>query len=388
MSPVSAEPAPQDWTFTFCDMVTRRELAVLPLTGVKYSRQLSGAGKLDAYLTLTDPQVRALNPWAATRQRKTALFVEYGDRCVWAGPVISRERSGDSVGMSITAITYEGWLARQRLVDNLSVTAPTRTLVTQLVAAAQAVTDVGLTVATGDPGLDRNWTFLAREVKPITQILEDVSAAGPLGSLPGNGAIDPLLTKIEYRIDAARDASGVFAPVMVIGEPRLGRRFESTALGYSWPDGGLTSWTLTEDGSGTNNVLPYLGSGSGDYQPFDVLFDRDAGIYELDSGFPSWMADFRAQDSSDLTWVRGRAVTAMRAGAAGEFLLSGVNVRAPRYLADGLLVGDDLGLEVTHPSFEEYPGAVTYVTRLLGENVTVGSGGKGDAVSLTIGGTP
>lgn len=365
---------PADWTFTFCDSRTGDELAVLPLTKAKYTRQVSGTGTFGGYIHLADDRIRALNPWAATRQRRTDLFIEYGDRCVWGGPVSSRMRQASSQGMDLAGVTYEGWLYRQRLLTDLDVTTNTRDCVTQLVAAAQSLTDVGITVEAGDGGLPRDRHWLAKDVKPILDLIGDLGASSDLG--------------LEWRIDCFRGPDGRFQKVMRIGEPRLGRRYEDSQITFSYPDGDLIDWQMPEDGSGANNVMLLLGSGSGAIQPYDVLFDVDAGYDEIASGFPSWMVDFRNSDTDNMDYIRGRAVSAMRSGFAGELLFTGVKVRAASYLRQTIDPGDDVALDVTHVALEEWPAPVTYLTRLLGEAVTIGDAGKADSVSLTIGGTP
>lgn len=367
------------WTFTFCDMRTGIELAVLPLTRVKYGRSLGGGGQLGAYLHLADDKVRALNPWAATRQRRTAVYVEYGDRCVWGGPVVVRNRSDDSEGITLSAVSWEAWLHRQYLLTDLDVF-PAVSLgvaVAQLIARAQWTTNVGFTidataVPAGAPTVDP--TYIAREVKPILELLEN---------LPVDTGVP-----MEFRIDCVRDpATGRFAPVLRIGSPRIGRPWETTALTFAYPDGGLLKWSLVEDGSGANNVMPLLGAGSGDAQPFDVLFDTDAGLDEIASGFPTWMADRRDSDTDDIdvAWARGAA--AMRAGVAGEYVFDGVQLRPDAYLGR-VDPGDDIALEIAHKSLPEWPATVQTITRVLAESVTVGDGGKADQVSVTIGGTP
>lgn len=369
-----------DWTFTFCDMRTRRELAVLPLTKVAYSRAIDlEGGQLGAYLHLADDKVRALNPWAATRQRRTALYVEYGDRCVWGGPVMVRNRGSDSEGMTLTAFTWESWLHRQYLLTDLDlVNVPMATVVQQLIARAQVLTDVGFTVDVSgiDPAAAAVTppAYLAREVKPILELLEN---------LPVDTGMP-----LEFRIDCVRDpVTGLLAPVLRVASPRIGRSFEDTGTTFAYPDGGLIDWQLPEDGSAANNVMPLLGSGSGDAQPFDVLYDSDAGLDEIASGYPSWMVDRRESDTNDIDVAWVRAVEAMRAGAAGEYVFTGARVRPEAYLGR-VDPGDDVALEITHRSLAEWPATVQTITRVLAEEVTVGDGGNGDRVSITIGGTP
>jgi hypothetical protein len=246
----------------------------------------------------------------------------------------------------------------------------------QLVTAAQAVTNVGLIVdASGvAPGTALvDGLYLAREIKPVLELMDNM----------------PVDTGVphEFRVDCYRDSvTGRFVPVVRVGAPRIGRRWEDAPLTFAYPDGGLLKWRLLEDGGGANNVMPLLGSGSGDAQPFDVLYDTDAGMDEIASGFSSWMTDFRSSDTDDLDLVWVRAVEAMRAGVAGEYVFTDVKLAAPSYL--GVVApGDDVGLEVKSRALQEWPNPVLNVTRVLAEEVTVGDGGKADQVSVTIGGT-
>lgn len=383
-----------DWTYTLADARTGVELATLPLVDVKYDRALSGVGKLDAYVHLADERVRSLNPWAATQPRKTAVYlerrVEGGQRCVWGGPVTGRTRASDSVGMSVSAMTWEGWLHRQLLLTDLTLTAagPKATaaaIITRL--ATETGGDVGLQVDTsGIDGSPFNHNFQARDIKPALELLESLSTDA--------ASDDPTPLPVEFRIDCYRDEAGIFRKVLRVEQPRLGRVWEDTRLTFGYPDGGLEKWTLTEDGTAAANVLLMLGSGSGEAQPWDVLFDVDAGIDELASGYPSWMSDFRAQDTNNMGIIRSRAQLAMRRGLAAEGVFSGVEVDPDRYLGY-VDPGDDIGLDIAHLAFPDEtqgsPGAPTpervlYLTRVLGESVTVGEAGHADTVALTIGG--
>lgn len=364
----------EDWTYTFCDMRTGTELATLPLTKVGYGRDLSGVGNLDAYLHLADQKIRSLDPWAATIQRRTEVYAECRGETVWGGVLTGRDFSSDSDGMVLSCVTWEGWLHRQRLLSDLTLTnQTTRVFLQELVDKAQALTDVGLEVDAGSgPGQVRSATYLAREIKPILELIEDL----------GTSTAIPL----EFRVDCFRDpVTGRFRKILRFGEPRIGRTYEESRLTFAYPNGGLTKWKLANDGSGADNVLLLLGSGSGETQPFEVLMDEDAGIDELASGYPSWMRDFRAQGTDDMDLIRSRAKAKMRAGIAGEYVLSGVQLRPDAYLGR-VDPGDDLALEITAQSMREWPEPVQIITRLLGESVTVGDAGAGDQVSVTIGG--
>lgn len=364
-----------DWTYTFCDMRTNRELARLPLTGVRYTRGLGSVGRLDARLSLSSPKVRDLDPWTATEKRRTAVYVEYGDRTVWGGPVTYRDRSSDSEGLSLTAVTWEGWLHRQYLLTDLVISNKSVwECAQQLVARAQVTTDVGLTVdttPTNGAGFTRSRVHLAREVKPILELIEQL---GREGDVP-----------IEFYVDCYRDPSdGKFRRVLRVGEPRVGRVYEDSRITFGYPQGGLTKWKLLEDGTAGSNLDLLLGSGSGALQPFSIIRDSDIGVDEIASGYPTWSTDRRYSDTDNNAYIWQRGATDMATGLNSEYVLTGLEVRPEAYLGQ-VQPGDDVAAEISHVTMREWPAAVTHVTRVLGESVTVGHGGDPDHVSLTVG---
>lgn len=366
-----AEHSP--WTYTFTDMRTGKELAQLPLTRVKYGREISGAGKLSGYLHLADPKVRSQNPWASTRMRRTAVYAERDDGVRWSGPIVYRERGNDSQGMTLTAVTWESWVHAQLLIADLTLlNTPLSSALSAFISRSQAVTDIRLTVTTLPGGGLVSGRFYAREIKPILELIDNLGIENGL--------------TFEYRIDGFRDEfTGELLQTLHYGEPRLGRRYEQTRRTFAYPDGGLIGWKLPEDGTGAKNVLSLLGAGSGALQPFDVVLDSELGIDEIASGYPSWMGDFRAQDTGDMRIIHARAAAAMRSGIASERVFTGVRLDPELYFGN-VEIGDDIALAINHISLEEWPATVEYVTRVLAENVEVGDGGKRDQVLVTVGG--
>lgn len=369
------------WTYTLCDISTGKELATLPLTGVKYSRQVKGVGKLDGYLGLTDPKVRALNPWGATVPRRTALYAELDDVAMWGGPVVARPGGAGSQGMRLSCISWEGWLHRQLLLEDVELHGDRLAVIGAILAQLRTISTgptqngewltVRLEGGAGAPAED--YLYLARDVKPVLEILNEI---GEEFDLP----------HLEYRVDVGRDQWGNLHPTLVIGETRLGRRYEETSRTFAYPDGALVDWEYPGDGTAGANIMPVLGSGSGISTPFLVVFDGDAGGSELESGFPAWMSDLRASDTDDEAVMLERAIREMRSGWAAEQTFTGVQVRPGDYLGK-VNPGDDVALEIVHPLFQTWPEPITHITRVLGESVTIGDGGKADKVSLTVGGT-
>ncbi|MEV6081104.1 hypothetical protein AB0L80_39340 [Streptomyces sp. NPDC052069] len=78
------------YTYLFCDLLTDEMLAELPLSGVTYSTELNGIGTLTGVIPYSD-ETLPLDPDAASRPSRTALYVDRDGVIVWAGIVWTRE---------------------------------------------------------------------------------------------------------------------------------------------------------------------------------------------------------------------------------------------------------------------------------------------------------
>ncbi|MFJ5802672.1 hypothetical protein [Streptomyces decoyicus] len=78
------------YTFLFCDLRTDAVLAELPLREVRYSTELNGIGTLSAVVPYNEDTI-PLDPDTATRQDRTALYVDRDGVIVWAGIVWTRD---------------------------------------------------------------------------------------------------------------------------------------------------------------------------------------------------------------------------------------------------------------------------------------------------------
>ncbi|SDL14252.1 hypothetical protein SAMN05428985_11027 [Nocardioides sp. YR527] len=129
--------ATPSYRYVLCDLLTDQLLAVLPLTGVSFSRAISRTGSLSA--TLKAPAVgTSVNGVVTTPEKnrqlinaakllhryagRSALWV-YRDNAVWWGgipwTVIPRQDQRGSVEVSVTGATFDSYAHRRTLHKNI-----------------------------------------------------------------------------------------------------------------------------------------------------------------------------------------------------------------------------------------------------------------------------
>ena len=373
------------WTYTFCDLRTNDELATFDLTGVKFGRALGGAGKFSGYLSLLDPDLRLRNPWAVTRGRRTALYVEMedvadpmvpGPSCVWGGIVWGRGRSSASNGLTLTGATFESWLARQRLrSDMIGVNAGQDQVMGMLLDRVAGPTfypnaDVGVRMANSAPmGLElREREYLLREGNTLLTLFENFGKTNTGG---------------EFRIDCYRGSDGRFRRDVVVGEPKLGRPWEDTEFTLNYPDGDLESWTLDEDGTDVDTALIVTGSGTGDDQPVVIVREQDLMLGQVATGFPELVGRLQLSNQSNPAILLEEGYAELRRKFAAEMMLGGLRVKAAaKPMLGTYQPGDAMRVEITHVSMESWPKQTQFLARLLGFECTPGDG----QVSMVVGG--
>src|SRR4051794_39319939 len=92
------------------------------MTGVSFDQKVSGVGQLTGVVPTGDRKIRALDPWAATARRRTAVYVELDGVVVWSGIVWGVEQSDDVAGLAITAGSWESWLHSAYLLSDVNTT--------------------------------------------------------------------------------------------------------------------------------------------------------------------------------------------------------------------------------------------------------------------------
>lgn len=371
------------WRYTFCDLLTRRPLARLPLVDAELSEVIGGPAEGTGRVPLTNDLIRAADPWTATRQRRTLCFaqrtVTAGDTvvaapCLWAGIVWKRVRSGSD--MKLTMSTVESYLA-QRLVptDRTFAAAEDAAMLRTILADSEAVPSgaLGLVLGATTLGTYSDRTVLASDLKTVLETVQSIAA---------NGAF-------EWRIQPGYDPStGGFTLTLVIGRP-LGSA-ANTALVWSTAPGGrpgneVLGYELTEDGTGVPNRVVGIGAGDPPDQLRSVALSSDVGPDELAAGYPLLESGLGSSTNDLVTQAAvdrhtRSELTAMR---GAETRITSLTVRGDRGpTVDTYSLGDTLGLNLDDP-LQQTPRLLS--GRILGRKIQPVQPGRTERVAMTLG---
>lgn len=395
-----AAALPVRWLYHFTDFRTARLIATLPLSGVKLTEVLGGVGTADADLSLA-PAVRARDPFAATTPRRTCLWAErqmldpdtravLDSRTLWGGIVMSRKRSLASGGMSLKCVSWESYLARRRIGQDLRLPfSDTLGIGRILIREAWRQPAVGAYPEVSphhQPMLDISGPlsgslvdreYLATDRKPILEALTQLSASGE---------------GFDWRLEPFMAAFGDPTTLQVralLGYPRLGRVMPADLIWSTDPRDARRRWgavsglELTEDGVAVNNRVTALGEG----QPPDQLVAVAEATGELESGYPlyedvltSGTADLRTQQAVD-----GAAHGGLVAQLSSQVQLSGVEVRGdvtPAVISYAL--GDDATVHIGEGLTGE---PISVVGQIIGRTITPGQAGGTEKVTFDVQGT-
>lgn len=111
-------PLPEHtYTYLFCDLRTDQLLAELPLSGVSYSTELNGIGKLTATIPYNG-DTGPLDPDTASEPARTALYVDRDGVIVWGGIVWTRDRTRG--GKRIQAAEFASYFEHRHVKKTLS----------------------------------------------------------------------------------------------------------------------------------------------------------------------------------------------------------------------------------------------------------------------------
>lgn len=380
------------WSFTFCDLVSGEEIATLPVYAATFEDCLCQVGAFSGIVPTVDADVRALDPWAATEPRRTALYIEHGGEVQWGGIVWGRARDQDTPGLKLTAATFDSFLEFLYLRDDWNGVGaqlgPLTTTASLLYAAqSYAGADVRLLPyysgdGTGENRLD-GFLYEATALRSLAEILDNFAT--------DQGRV------IEWRVDVTKEAGKYVRRLAVYDEPLIGplvltdEAFEqqrpptvipADLLELTYP-GNLLTWTDTEDGSRSANATIGAASGDNDTKALHVATADQVGSDELAAGFPLQTVPLSGGTGLTVENLvpRTRALLLDRLAQGHE--ITNVTVVPHTPPLHTIRPGYRAGLRIVHPAFREWPKAVEYSGyRIQSKKVAIGYAGSADSVAL------
>ncbi|MGI3198450.1 hypothetical protein ACRJ4B_16165 [Streptomyces sp. GTA36] len=301
------------YTYLFCDLVTDRVLAELPLANVTYDFQLNGIGTLRGTVPYTH-ETLPLDPETACTPARTAVYVDRDGVLIWGGIVWTRTPTAG--GKEIQAAEFLSYFQHRYVKRTLStdtslLTDPSyvdwggqrlysdqKFVVWSLLRYAQdqpggsILVDTNALTGTAD-GVPRNVTYFGYERPEIYKAISELAAADDgfdyaieVGWTPAANNQPPTRfrrarTWFPRRGRAASDSGLVFSK---------GRGYGSI-ISYDWP----------EDGTSMVTEMSGLGAGTGEARI--VKTARSQAL--IDAGWPLLEGVATYDDVTDEAQVQG-----------------------------------------------------------------------------------
>lgn len=247
------------YRFLAYDLMTMQRMAELPLTGVQYGELLNRAGSFRATMPIGDVsgsdaaadrrRLRASELEAASKPRKTAVFVERNRQVVWGGIVWRRGYAAERREYLIEGAQFWSIFHRRLITDTLSWVQQDQTsaMVAQMVAYAQSKpgADHGVTLNTPASGVlrdDTHWFYENKYVGPVIEGMTDN------------------LNGFDFALLCQYDNVGDIALAFETYYPQRGRRLSATSHVFEY-DKNVFDFAWPEDGWTSANSLHLVGAG-------------------------------------------------------------------------------------------------------------------------------
>lgn len=381
------------YVFHFQDLRTGQPYGELPLKDVKCGVVLGGeAGPLTATINVSDPAVRALNPWAVAVPRRTALFVRRiekyppgtlptREKVIWSGIVWDLDPVAGSGHLEIHAATFESYFARRYIDEDRRYSNQEQTAIhsdlTTFFQSYREGAGIGVANASKQTGRRRDRIYLASDNSQLLEMLRNL------------GRVDD---GFDWYIEGFRDAStGAYGKRVVTGYPRLGR----LATGPTGPlrlrhyaNGGpsniISAPVVKRQGTTVNNEMIGLGAKEGEVQTRVVVTAGDLGRPEIQTGFPLLQGVHSDTSVTVLETLRDNTSAALVQGWTSEILLTQVTLQGTSTpTLHDISLGDDVQLDTDDAT---WPQPVSLAGRIFAIQMSLAQGDQSEQVELTLAG--
>jgi hypothetical protein len=381
------------YEFHFEDLRTGLPFGSLPLRQVRLSTVLGGeSGTLSALIPVSDPDVRALNPWAVAVPRRTALYVRRievyppgtianREKVIWGGIVWDLDPHAGEGVLELKAATFESYLARRYIDEDRVYSQAEQTAIHANIIGYFEVSkeggDIGIATAPIHTGQKRDRHYLAKDNHQILQVLQQLSRVE-------NG--------FDWYIEPFREeVTGLYRRRVLYGYPRLGR----TAAGPTGPlrlrhytDGSPTNIVappkVKRQGTVVDNEMIGIGKSVGEEQLRVTVTAAELGRPEIQSGFPLLQGVHSDTSVSVPETLKENAGAALRKGWVSEIILTEVTLQGTTSpTLHDVNLGDDVLVDTDDAT---WPAPVTLAGRIYAISVALAEGESSEQVTLTLAG--
>lgn len=344
------------WTVLACDLRTGAVIDELPLSNIRFTDRLNGAGDWSATLDLNGldagGQRRSL---AATAPARTCVWFDRGGTLLYPGIVWTRRRSSGRLTLGGLHL-WSYWRRRRSAVTYKYSQVDQGEMMRQLVAGGVPGPYV-LTPAAA-PSFPRDRTYWAYERRIVSEAVEQLAGVEA-------GA--------DFSLELAYGATAPQATFSVWW-PRRGRA--GTESGWVFDDSNIRNVDVGDDGSQTTNRVHAIGAGEGDTMLLTTISSPVADIY------PVLEDALSLKDVSETSTLLAHAYghIAVFEEPTMEWKLEVETDLDPPL--GSWSIGDDV--RVMLDPRPEFPDGWDAFHRIIGHTVSVGDGNSPDVASLAL----
>lgn len=350
------------------DVLSGALIEELPLSGVRFSRVLNGAGGMSASLQLNrrTSSGDSLNAAyiAATIPQRTKIFIDRDGVLVWGGIIWSRAYSYQSQRLDIEAAELWSYFRMRTLkVNKTYVNQDQLDIARDLLTYAQSVPggNIGVTLATNDSGVLRTRTqYFGYERKPIAEAVQQLSQ---------------VINGFDFGIDVTYDVLGAPTAVMNFGYPRRGRTARANEIVFELGRN-MFDYVWPEDGSNGANSITAIGAGEG----VTMLLVDLTDVEMIDAGYPLLDDTIQYKDVTRTDTLADHAYAELMIRSGSRIAAKFTVLSTDDVPFGSWIVGDDARFRI--PDDARFPNGFDTFLRIIADEVNVSDAGV-ERITLT-----
>lgn len=295
-----------DWKYLFADLRTNQIIDEIPMSGVRISKVLNGAGAMQGTIQLGDGTLVGRAVKESTRPARRAVYAIRDNAPFWGGIIWASDYDSDTRQLTIGATDWWSYFDHRRILETITlpvggydVAGQSRIYAAQdqnaiardLVTLAQSHTagDIGVVVDTAVSGVVRDRTYDGFALKATGEALRDLAnlADGP-----------------DIVFDVGTFVNGRPQRIMRTGSPMLTQQGDD----HVWDLGANLLKFVWSSGGGVMSTRAFV-SGAGQDRGTLIAVSEDAAAYA--NGWPLLEADDAHQDVSQLATLQQYADSAV-----------------------------------------------------------------------------
>jgi hypothetical protein len=354
------------YTYIFADLRTNTVIDELPLYGVSMARDLNQYGDWTASVTLDREGKDDAHVKAATEPGRTILYVDRDGTIVYSGILWTRTYQAQSKSLQFTGQDLRSYFVRRLISSRFSqlvfAGVDQLTIAQSLLNQAQALGSIGITVPTNFSGVLRDRTYVAAELKPVAEAIQQLSE---------------VINGFDWDIYAQYGGGMIPQKLALFGAPYLGLSPQATTLVFEYP-GDIANYWWSENVAESASTFWTTGKGDGDTTLISVADDNTY----VNAGYPVLEGSKSFVDVSEPATLFEHAQQGIKDSRV-PFIAPTVTLASGAVNEPGdYALGDHARFRINDPWSG---GQIERIWRIMGWRLTPPSSETEETVDLTVG---